>query len=203
MNFSKTELEILLGIVDSHLNQYGGMRQIQYNDLKNLSDQELLVVGKMKIKYGNDYLNQLNIIQNKYNAHIGGASWLKKTTGVSAKPLKSALGQLGQAALATGVAIGTAKLAQASGQPTQPIQPIQPIQPTQPTQPIQPISQDLQIKIKSLEEENSKLKDENQRLKVENEILKNLHQKPVQSGGGTSHKVIIENTLYTIDSLTD
>ena len=61
MNFSDSEIKILLNIVkkDIQLEQSGG------SSSNNLSDDELLVIGKMKLKYGDDYVNQLNIIKNK------------------------------------------------------------------------------------------------------------------------------------------
>lgn len=190
MNFSESELKQLLNIIQRNSIQNGGFRQIN-------SPEEHQIINKMKLKYGDDYLNQLNIIQNKYNDMVGGVSWLSRKTGVSAKPLKASFGQalstLGTAAITTGVAVGTAKLAEQQAQVIQP-------QPT-PTPTSQPVPEQPKDELTLVKEENGKLKEEIIRLQKENDELKQKLVIP-QAGGNKniSHKVIIENTLYTIDS---
>ena len=72
IEFSNQELNTLLNIVTSHINQYGGQEQIDMAKLFLGSDEELQVVNKMRQKYGDDYINQINLIKDKYNNFDGG-----------------------------------------------------------------------------------------------------------------------------------
>jgi len=146
MNFSEYELRTLLNIVRSQINQNGGVCPIEPSNLR-VSLEEKQVINKMKMKYGSDYINQLNIIQNNYVDLVGGkfklpsfkktsvpvktsvpktGSWLSRNTGVSAQPLKAAAGEaistLGTTLVTTGVVIATSELAkqQAKSQVQQP-----------------------------------------------------------------------------------
>lgn len=212
MNFSESEIKILLNIIQKDNVQNGGSY--------TLSDDESMVIGKMKLKYGDDYVNQLNIIKNKYNEFVGGSvaaatpktgSWLSRNTGVSAKPLKESVGQaissLFTAGVTTGVAIGTAKMAEQQALAQKQQQEVS--QQVQQQELVPALPKD---ELTLLKEENLRLKEENEKLKRENDELKLkvpiqvLSEVPVPivpellQGGA---KIIFENTLYTIDSISE
>lgn len=184
MDFSESELKSLLNIIKSNkINR------------DQLTETEQRVIKKMKKKYGSDYLNQLNIIRNKYNNLYGGAFTLKKKTTTNPTSLtklktspivthiSNASKEVGTATVKAtqNTAIGTVQgllnnlQQKITGNATQ--------TPSIPTKPETESQEALKTRISQLEEELQKSK-----------------SKTVLTGG---NRIIVENSLYTIDESSE
>lgn len=81
IEFTEGELKVLLNIIKEQVGQHGAGCVIDQQKLGKLQYNEHKVITKLHSKYGNDYMNQLNIIKDKYCDFEGGAGKLAGAVG--------------------------------------------------------------------------------------------------------------------------